>query len=223
MPVLRQIENPIRAVTLRNDVHADEVGPPRRAIQRRAFVERLRVSRWILGVIQIEGRVRSGGFANAHAIVIIAVGGAGAVDGRQGGPKGSGTEKSFCLRFSAPGLGKSALQPKAVPHAGFGQQESWPGGIGLDLLAELVHVDAEVMAFLAGAGAPDFVKELAVGHDLVGVFHQHAEQAVFVGSQMNRLAVDMGPKGSGTNAIRLVDNRLFCREFRLLLAARSVE
>ena len=85
---------------------------------------------------------------------------------------------------------RSTRQTKAVAHSGFREQESRAGGIGLNFLAELIHVDAKVMAFLTGAGAPDFVQELAVGHDPVGIFHQHAKHAIFIGGQMNRLAVD---------------------------------
>lgn len=77
---------------------------------------------------------------------------------------------------------------ETVADGGFGEEVAGLGGVGFEFLAELVHVDAEVVGFLRGMGAPDFGEELFVGEDAAGVFDEGGEEAVLGGCEVDGFA-----------------------------------
>lgn len=79
------------------------------------------------------------------------------------------------------------LQP--IPHPCFRHQEARIKGIVAEFLAEVLHVDAEVMALLGGVFAPDFPEQLPVRHHLARVLRHHTEELVFRGGEVHFRAV----------------------------------
>ena len=89
-----------------------------------------------------------------------------------------------------------ALQPdslligraQAIADAGLGQHELWPLGIDLDLLAQLTDIDAQILRIRQLV--PQLLEQEAMGQHLAGVLHQHPQQLIFLGRQLD-LAVDL--------------------------------
>ena len=54
--------------------------------------------------------------------------------------------------------------------------------IGLDFLAELAHIDAQILR--VGQFVPQFLQQEAVRQHLAGVLHQHAQQIIFLRRQL---------------------------------------
>ena len=70
-------------------------------------------------------------------------------------------------------------EPEAVADAGFGEEVAGWGGVGFEFVAQVAHVDAQVVAAFGVAGAPDGAQELRGSHHAAGVADQDGEQAVF--------------------------------------------
>ena len=56
------------------------------------------------------------------------------------------------------------LRNQAVADAGLGEQVARLHRVGLELLAQLLHVHAQVVRVFRVRGSPDLGEELAVGH-----------------------------------------------------------
>ena len=91
------------------------------------------------------------------------------------------------------------LFAQAVADAGFGGDQARGGGVGLQLLAELAHEDAQVLHVLGVGRAPDGRQELLVGDDLAAARHELAGGAatladlgVDAGGRLARAAAELG-------------------------------
>src|SRR6185295_6555404 len=91
--------------------------------------------------------------------------------------------------------GLRALQ--AVTDAGFGADEVAAGG--LELAAQVGHVDAQVLGLAGVLRAPDLEQELLPGHDAAGARGQHGEEL-----ELDRGQVDLGVRDEDAPR-RLVD------------------
>ena len=70
---------------------------------------------------------------------------------------------------------------KAVADAKLGQQQLRPGGVVLDLLAELGHVHANMVGLGSRGAAPDLLQDLAVRDDAAGCLARKASMRNSVG------------------------------------------
>ena len=61
----------------------------------------------------------------------------------------------------------------------------WSFGIGLDLLPELAHVDAQILC--VGQLIPQFAEKELVSQHFTGMLHQHAQEIVFLRRQLHVL------------------------------------
>ena len=52
-------------------------------------------------------------------------------------------------------MGGLLPEPEAVADAGFGEEVAGLGGVGFEFVAQVAHVDAQVVAAFGVAGAPD--------------------------------------------------------------------
>src|SRR6266566_9055727 len=75
-----------------------------------------------------------------------------------------------------------------VPDTRFGEdQRGCPGNL-LQLLAEVRHVDAQVVALVRVALAPHLLQQPALGEQLAGVADEQVEQGELGGREVDRLA-----------------------------------
>jgi hypothetical protein len=97
---------------------------------------------------------------------------------------------AVCNPNEAAGGRRSAQGSDGQPvtHSNFSQQVLWLRRIGFQFLAQLGHVNAQVITVLDVGGAPDLCQQLAVGQNLTGI----AEQAL---KPSQRSAI---PASSGT-------------------------
>lgn len=72
--------------------------------------------------------------------------------------------------------GTASIDHEAVAYAGFGAEVAGPRGIGLQLPAQLCHVDAEVLSLFAVLRTPDFHEQLPLGDDFAGMAHEGFEE-----------------------------------------------
>lgn len=90
-------------------------------------------------------------------------------------------------------MAKPRRQPpsgyKAVADTGFGEDVLRPRRIVLDLLPEMPHIDANVVAVLGMGWAPNGLQELAMGEDGIGIGDQVGQQPEFDRRQVNRLPI----------------------------------
>lgn len=83
----------------------------------------------------------------------------------------------------------SGLGNKPVADARFGDEVIRIGRILFELLAQMPHVDADVMAVLRMGGAPHGLEQLSMRQHAVGVGDHVGQQAEFDGRQVERLSV----------------------------------
>src|SRR5947199_2959862 len=84
---------------------------------------------------------------------------------------------------------RSIRGAEPVADAGFGQRELRALGIGLDLLAELADIDAQILR--VSELVPQLLQEEAVGQHLAGVLHQHAQEIVLLRRQFYFALADL--------------------------------
>ena len=65
---------------------------------------------------------------------------------------------------------RSAVVLQPVTDPGLGQNMPRPLGIGLQLLAQLTYVDAQILDVAAGFKPPHLPKQMPVGEDLAGMY-----------------------------------------------------
>src|ERR1700692_1895330 len=85
---------------------------------------------------------------------------------------------------------RSSLDPSAldqtITDGGLGQDVFGLGGIILQFVPQVSHVDAYVMPIVGMRGTPHLSQDLPVRQHLAGIRDQKSEQAVFDGRQMDR-------------------------------------
>src|SRR5690242_8224941 len=77
----------------------------------------------------------------------------------------------------------SIRRAQAIADTGLGQEQLRTLGIGLDLLAELADINAQILR--VGQLIPQLLQQEAMGQDLAGVLHQHAQQIVLLRRQLD--------------------------------------
>ena len=80
------------------------------------------------------------------------------------------------------------VDDEAVAHPGLGDEVARVGPVGLQLAAQVGHVDPQVVALVAVAGTPHVLQQLALRDELAGVAHEHLEQLPLGRRQADRLA-----------------------------------
>src|SRR6516164_1095019 len=90
----------------------------------------------------------------------------------------SGVTPAFCAAGGLDG-GPSVRRPQPIANAGLSENVLRPLRIGLDLLAQLTHIDAQVLG--VGEIIPQLAKQKFVGEHLAGMLHKHAQQLVLLG------------------------------------------
>jgi hypothetical protein len=65
---------------------------------------------------------------------------------------------------------------QAVSHLKFSDEVSWLRGLVFQLLAQVRHVNANVVGALNVAGPPDFQKKLAMSQNLAVAAHERRQQ-----------------------------------------------
>src|SRR6266851_967646 len=78
---------------------------------------------------------------------------------------------------------------EAVAHATFGEDIAWVGGVVLELLAQVVDVQADVVRGVAVLGAPDATEQCLVGNDHARVRGEVVQQPELGRPQLDLLAV----------------------------------
>ena len=66
----------------------------------------------------------------------------------------------------------SALVLQPVTDPGLGHNMPWPLGIGLQLLAQLTYVDAQILDVAPGFKPPHLAKQMPVREDLAGMYYK---------------------------------------------------
>ena len=79
----------------------------------------------------------------------------------------------------------SRIEFESVSDAGLGHEVPGRVRIGLQLAAQVPHVDAEILLRIAVRRAPDRVEELTVRHRASGVGHQRLQQAPLGGREVH--------------------------------------
>src|SRR5712691_1267510 len=97
--------------------------------------------------------------------------------------------RSAIARIGSTSIIDSALIGEAIAHATFGEDIARVGGIVLELLAQVVDVQADVVRGVAILGAPDAAEQCLVGHDHARVRGEGVEQAELRRPQLDLLAV----------------------------------
>jgi hypothetical protein len=87
-------------------------------------------------------------------------------------------------------LSASLVRYQAVADAGLGLQVLGTSGIALQLAAELGDINAEILSLFGVLGPPHFIQQLPLREHFSGVLNQDLKQLVFVGRQVDFLAVD---------------------------------
>ena len=67
---------------------------------------------------------------------------------------------------------RSAVVLQPVTDPGFGQNMPRPLGIGLQLLAQLTYVDAQILDVAPGFKPPHLAKQMPVREDLAGMYYK---------------------------------------------------
>src|SRR2546426_11917381 len=83
-----------------------------------------------------------------------------------------------------------SVRAQTVADAGLRLEEAGAGGIALQLVAELAHVDAHVVGLAHGPRTPDLAQELPMSDDLARVLDQGREQLVLRPGQVDLPAAD---------------------------------
>src|SRR6266536_4394521 len=86
-----------------------------------------------------------------------------------------------------------------VAHARLGHDDRGRGGV-VELLAQVRHVDAQVLRLALVAGPPDLFEQEAVGAEPPGVGGQHLHQPVFDAGEVHGLAVPADQLGVEVDA-----------------------
>jgi len=81
--------------------------------------------------------------------------------------------------------GGSSLRGEAVSDPDLGEEKARLGGVRLELMAELRHIDAQIMAVLEVVRSPDLFEKLPVGQHHAGMFHEDGEQTVLDGGEVH--------------------------------------
>ena len=61
------------------------------------------------------------------------------------------------------------LRHEPVAHTGFREKVAWSSRVGFEFLAQLCHIDAQVMRMLYVRGTPNIAQELPVSQHLAGI------------------------------------------------------
>jgi hypothetical protein len=64
------------------------------------------------------------------------------------------------------------LDGQTISDAHLGEEEARHGGIRFELVAQLSHIDAQIVAVPQMMGAPHLLQELPMRQDLARVLHQ---------------------------------------------------
>src|ERR1700730_5958120 len=79
----------------------------------------------------------------------------------------------------------AVVDAKSIADAGLGEEILRPLRVRLDLLAQLAHVDAQVLC--VGEVAPQLLEQKTVGEDLADAVNPQAQQLVFLGRELDLL------------------------------------
>ena len=66
---------------------------------------------------------------------------------------------------------------KPIPNTGFSNEVAGAGGILLQFLSQMSHINTQIMTVFDRVWPPHLVKELALGEHFPGVIQQHRQQA----------------------------------------------
>src|ERR687897_325738 len=83
---------------------------------------------------------------------------------------------------------RSVWWHEPVAHAWFGEQQVGGGGV-VELLAEVGHIDPQVLGFFLVAWSPDLFEQEAVGAQPAGVGGQDLQESVLGAGEPHRLPV----------------------------------
>src|SRR5216683_4375778 len=97
--------------------------------------------------------------------------------------------RSAIARIGSTSIIDPALVGEAVAHATFGEDIARVGGVVLELLAQVIDVEANVVRGVAILGAPDATEQGLVGHDHARVRGQVVQQAELRRPQLDLFAV----------------------------------
>src|SRR5437763_3115120 len=82
---------------------------------------------------------------------------------------------------SGPLLGREL---QAVADAELGQDVSWAGRVGFELLPQPADKDPQILHFLGLRRAPHLAQQMAMGKHLAGVHDEMTQQVEFLGRQL---------------------------------------
>src|SRR5262245_30715967 len=95
---------------------------------------------------------------------------------------------------SSPPLAGQVFLPgvisKTISNAQFGQQELWLGRIALKLVAEVRHIDPQVLCLVGAGGSPDFGEQELVRQHFACVLDQQCQQVVLDWRQVDFAIID---------------------------------
>ena len=131
----------------------------------------------------------------------------------------------------------SQLADEPVADAGLGEEELRLGRVGLELLAQVGHMDQKVMSLVLGIRSQDLAQNLPMGKHPSGMAGQQSQEGVFGGRQLHFLSIQTHGAASSRRAASSIVNvlptpgampkktfnfppRAFVSSFRM--AARSV-
>ena len=67
------------------------------------------------------------------------------------------------------GMTSQASGDKTVADPGFGQQVAWPRRIDFKFLAQVAHINTQIVIVLNGIGAPHRKQQVALGQHRIGI------------------------------------------------------
>src|SRR5580700_3160224 len=98
-------------------------------------------------------------------------------------------------RLLCASLFASARIIETIADAQFSQQNLGPIRVGLDLLAQLADENSQVLRIIDVSLPPNILEQVLMGNDLAGMLRQNLKQAIFLGRQIEALAVKLHRAG----------------------------
>jgi hypothetical protein len=96
---------------------------------------------------------------------------------------------------------KASVGGEPIAHAGLGEEESRPGRVGLQLAAQVTHVDVDVLDLSGVLGPPHLSEEAIGGEHLAGVAQEHEQELVLDGvRRISRPPIVTCPRATSTRS-----------------------
>ncbi len=64
---------------------------------------------------------------------------------------------------------------KTITDSGFGNEMAGAGGIFLQFLSQVTHINTQIVTVLDGVRAPDLVQQLPLGEHFARIIQQHGQ------------------------------------------------